>query len=339
MADVVDVRSKLAAQRAREREEAELVRRVERAIQSGDVHVDEFDDDLASRGCGGRWSCGLMSFGRGRRRHAKLASADAAAAQARDAGAADTAATSAGAGEASASVSVASAVGSSGSELGERLFGRRAGAVSKKQQAAAQLQAAAQSIARRVEQLAERKAETAQRVVSLKQAGKTAEAIAMLKRLKQVEKQHASASAAQIAIEQQVDMLAEADLQREVSAALTASLSTVKKRSKGLLSSAESAADDALELRDLNEDVAQALGGLQVDQYDDDELMAELNLMMADASAEAPAEAPVAVAVAATTPAPAAVAVAATTPAPATAARFPTAPTTAVPTGTAMAGV
>lgn len=323
--DVVDVRSKLAVQKAREREEAELMRKVERAIASGDVQIDDFDDDLASRGCGGRWSCGLSSFGRGRRRHAKLASADAAAAQARDAGAVGTAVASAGAGEASATAvaAVAAVSGSGGSELGERLFGRRAGAMSKKQQAAAQLQAAAQSIARRVEQLAERKAETAQRVMSLKQAGKTAEAIAMLKRLKQVEKQHASASAAQIAIEQQVDMLAEADLQREVSAALTASLSTVKKRSKGLLSSAESAADDALELRDLNEDVAQALGGLQLDQYDDDELMAELNMMMADAPADAQVAAPVA----------------ATAPAPATAARFPAAPTTAVPTATAMAGV
>ena len=65
---VVDVRSKQALQRAREREEAELIRRVEAAMAKGQLG-DDLEDELQTRGCGGRWSCGLL--GRGlRRRHA-----------------------------------------------------------------------------------------------------------------------------------------------------------------------------------------------------------------------------------------------------------------------------
>ena len=74
-----------------------------------------------------------------------------------------------------------------------------------------------------------------------------------------------------------------------MSAALNASLSTVKKKSKGLLSSAESAADDAMELKDLSEDVAQALGGMQLDAFDEDELLQELEAMVAPAPPEASA--------------------------------------------------
>jgi len=317
---VVDLRSKQALQRAREREEAELIRRVETAMAKGQLG-DDLEDELQTRGCGGRWSCGLI--GRGlRRRHAKLASADAAAANG--------VAMTAGAGELGATAATAgAAVAGSASE---RLFGRRAGTVSKKEAAVQKLHAAAESMAKRVEQLGARKSETAQRVLSLKQAGKTAEAVAMLKRLKQLEKQHASASATQIALEQQVDLLADAELQREVSAALTASLSTVKKKSKGLLSSAESAADDAMELRDLSDDVAQALGGLQLDQYDDDELLQELDAMVATESVSAPR----ASAAATPTATPAATATPTATPA-----QFPAAPT-AVPgaspsTGAAVA--
>ena len=102
-----------------------------------------------------------------------------------------------------------------------------------------------------------------------------------------------------------------------MSAALNASLSTVKKKSKGLLSSAESAADDAMELKDLSEDVAQALGGMQLDAFDEDELLQELEAMVAPAPPEASAAVAPSVAAAAVARMPAAPTTAATTPAPA----------------------
>ena len=158
-----------------------------------------------------------------------------------------------------------------------RIFGQRG----KQATAAMKLAQASESMQGRVDQLSAKLEETRKRAVALKQAGKGTEALQAMKRAKGIEKQLASAMGAHEAIERQVDLLAESELQKEVSAALSESVKTVKKKTKGLLSSTETAVDDSHEIKDLAEDVAQALGGLQsTDIYDDDELMEELNAMM-----------------------------------------------------------
>ena len=60
-------------------------------------------------------------------------------------------------------------------------------------------------------------------------------------------------------------------------------MATSKKRSKGLLSRTENAVDEAAELKDLAQDISQAMGGLQNDVWDEDELEAELAELAAPA--------------------------------------------------------
>tara|TARA_B110001452_G_scaffold266582_1_gene273833 strand:- start:60 stop:959 length:900 start_codon:yes stop_codon:yes gene_type:complete len=257
--EVVDVRSKLEVLRRRKAAETQLALKINEAVKSGEL---ELDDD-AVRGCVGRFSCGL--FGPGRRRAAKrqpLALGDAAAA----------------AGSATERVQSASAA---------RLFGQRG----KQATAATKLAQASESMQVRVDQLSAKLEETRKRAVALKQTGKGTEALQAMKRAKGIEKQLSSAMGAHEAIERQVDLLAESELQKEVSAALSESVKTVKKKTKGLLSSTETAVDDSHEIKDLADDVAQALGGLQSnDTYDDDELMEELNAIMGTDAADVEVE-------------------------------------------------
>ena len=102
-----------------------------------------------------------------------------------------------------------------------------------------------------------------------------------LKRAKALEAQAASTQSALDALEAQSDMLEQTALQREVAAAIGETAKTLKKDKK-LLSKAEDAVDAAGELRDLHADISSVMGELG-DQgkydYDDDELMAELNDM------------------------------------------------------------
>lgn len=251
--EVVDVRSKLEVLRQRKAAETQLALKINEAVKTGDLELD--DDGSAVRGCGGRFSCNL--FGLGRRRAGKrqpLALSDAASATERP-----------------QSASAA------------RIFGQRG----KQATATMKLAQASESMQSRVDQLSAKLEETRRRAVALKQAGKGTEALQAMKRAKGIEKQLGSAMGAHEAIERQVDLLAESELQKEVSAALSESVKTVKKKTKGLLSSTETAVDDSHEIKDLAEDVAQALGGLQsADTYDDDELMEELNAMMGTDAAD-----------------------------------------------------
>jgi hypothetical protein len=159
--------------------------------------------------------------------------------------------------------------------LDARVFGK----ATKQTDATQRLNHAAESVEAHVEQLAEkvRAAETRARELFAQQ--KKPEAIAALKRAKALQKQLETASATHAALERQVDVLAESALQREVASALSASVASTKKKTKGLLSKTENAVDSAVELKDFAEDVAQTLGGLQTDVYDDDDLLAELEDM------------------------------------------------------------
>lgn len=250
---IVDVKSKQDLLRQRKAAETHLAMRINDAIKTGEL---EADDDASGnvRGCGGRFVCNLFGLRRRRGKRHALALSDAAAV-------------------------------ASGTQSGERvqsatsarIFGQRG----KQATAAVKLAQASESMQVRVEQLSAKLDEARKRAMALKQAGKGAEALQVMKRAKGIEKQLQSAMAAHEAIERQVDLLAESELQKEVSAALSESVKTVKKKTKGLLSSTETAIDDASEIKDMADDVAQALGGLQSsDAYDDDELLEELNAMM-----------------------------------------------------------
>ena len=142
------------------------------------------------------------------------------------------------------------------------------------------------------EALGERAAAARTKAKALMAAGKKPEALAWLKKAKQAEGQHSNAVATHAALERQIDVLAESALQKEVATALSASVAVAKKKTVGLLSKTEDAVDSAVELKDFAEDVSQAFGGLQSDNYDDDELLEELQAMSMEEEIEEAMAAP-----------------------------------------------
>ena len=161
------------------------------------------------------------------------------------------------------------------SSMDARIFGQRG----KQATAADKLQHAAQSVQAHVESLSEKASLARAKAAEFMSQNNKAQALMQLKKAKAAEKQLETATATHAALESQVDVLEQSALQREVASALSASVATSKKRHKGLLSKAENAVDGAEEIKDMSEDVATALGGLQVEQWDEDELLAELEEM------------------------------------------------------------
>ncbi len=176
------------------------------------------------------------------------------------------------------------------SGLEKAVFGARSG---KTMTAAERLAQAAESVQAHASQLSGRGAAARARALELQMAGKKADALMALKRAKALEKQAATALSTHAALESQQDMLESSALQREIASALSASVATTKTKSKGLLSKTETAVDDAAELKDAFEEVSEALGGLQshYGDEDDEELLAELQTMVAEVPVAAPTEA------------------------------------------------
>ena len=160
------------------------------------------------------------------------------------------------------------------------------------------LEQAQGSLRERSERLQDRMNESRREAAMLMKLGKKTEALAAMKRAKNAEKQFLTASAAVDALDQQILALEEATLQQEIATALSSSVKKVKKQTKGLLNKTEQAVDGSAEVKDLAEDVNSALEGLQApNAHDDDELLEELQAMMADGEiqeAEAAATAPTA---------------------------------------------
>ena len=114
---------------------------------------------------------------------------------------------------------------------------------------------------------------------SMKAGNKTA-AMRELKRSKALEKQLATTQNVLDSMEAQSDLLEQTALQKQVASALGSSAKTLQKEKK-ILSSAESAVDQAAELRDLSHDLTDVLAGLEAPvDYDDDDLLAELQGMV-----------------------------------------------------------
>ena len=219
--------------------------RIDQRINRAMASLPPDDDDIQDTRCGGRGGCFPLPWRSGRQRVA------------RDDG-----------------LSVRSS-----SSADVRIFGQH------KQQTTAtdKLASAAKSVEAHVEQLSDKASLAKTRAAQLAAAGKKAEAMASLKKAKLLEKQLETATQTHAALETQVDVLAQSALQREVASALSASVATSKKRSKGRRSRTENAVDEAAELKDLAQDISQAMGGLQNDVWDEDELEAELAELAAPA--------------------------------------------------------
>ncbi len=155
----------------------------------------------------------------------------------------------------------------------------------------ARLEKAAEQMENHAEQLYAKAGASRSKAKALMGQGKKQEAMLSLKRAKALEKQAEVAASTHAAIEQQKEMLESSALQREVASALSASIATTKKKTRGLLEKAESAVDGSAELKDAVDDINEVMGGLaRVDDYDEDDLMEELELLARESHMEAAAE-------------------------------------------------
>ena len=180
-----------------------------------------------------------------------------------------------------AAVDAAATPGTAGAATGvqqssSRLFGI------KKADPHAKLAEAAATMEQRNQQLESRAAserEEAKRQMAL---GQKSSAMRALKKAKMTEKQLEANAAALMAVEQQMDLMAQAQMQKQVASAL-ASSSKGMKAQKQLLKNAESAVDDASEARDMADDLGQVMTEFASNgngDADDEELMDELQSMV-----------------------------------------------------------
>ncbi|MGZ0213645.1 MAG: Snf7 family protein [Actinomycetales bacterium] len=166
-------------------------------------------------------------------------------------------------------------------EMHRAVFGL-AGA--KKADPAAKLDEAAQVMRARIAQLDERAVEGKAEAARLMKAGQKAQAMRALKKAKAVEAQAEANQSSLMAVEQQVDMLAQAAMQKTLASALATTSKSMKKDAKAL-GKAEAAIDDAAEARDMASDLNTVMADFAhsgAGEVDEDELMAELEGMMAE---------------------------------------------------------
>lgn len=176
-------------------------------------------------------------------------------------------------------------------ELHRAVFGL-AGASKKGADPAAKLEEAAQVMRARIAQLEERARDQRQMALVAQKAGQKAVALRELKKAKAVEAQVEANQASVMAVEQQVDMLAQAAMQKTLANALATTSKSMKKDAKAL-GKAEAAIDDAQEARDMASDLNQVMAdfaGNSTEGLDEDELFLELESMVAEASGAPPAD-------------------------------------------------
>ena len=168
-----------------------------------------------------------------------------------------------------------------GSKIVERLVGRN----KSENTEYLRIEEATKSVQSRLAILQERLHSARQRALTAKRQSNNEEALREMKRVKAVEKQLATATAALEALERQEDMLAQSTLQRELAVALSTTNKEVKKKHKGLLGFAEKTIDQAVELKDDAEDIGAVFDGLvgSTDTgVDDDDLLKELDDLVAE---------------------------------------------------------
>ena len=156
--------------------------------------------------------------------------------------------------------------------------------------ASEKLEEALAAMRARVEQLELRAQEGRVEAARLAKAGQKTAALRALKKAKAVDAQVASNQAAVDAVEQQLDTLSQAAMQKTLASALASTSATMKKDAKAL-SKAETAIEDAQEARDMATDLNQVMAEFAQSgngYEDEDELLAELNAMVAEQDAPAP---------------------------------------------------
>lgn len=165
-------------------------------------------------------------------------------------------------------------------EVNSRIFGL-AGA-KKASDPAHMLEQAASVMKARIEQLECRASEQRVEAARLMKAGQKQAAMRALKKAKQLEASVAANSASLDAVEQQVDLLAQAAVQKTLTSALETTSKTMQKDKK-MVARAEKAVDDVSEVRDMAEDLNAAMNELAnhgANDIDEDELLEELEVMM-----------------------------------------------------------
>jgi hypothetical protein len=139
---------------------------------------------------------------------------------------------------------------------------------------------AAATLKSRLLQMESRAASEREEAKAALKMGQKSSALRLLKRAKMTDKQVEAAQQSLLAIEQQVDLMAQAAMQKEIASALATS-SKGMKANKKMVKNAEAAVDDAQEARDMAEDLSNALSELGAnDNGDDDELLQELQDMV-----------------------------------------------------------
>lgn len=156
-----------------------------------------------------------------------------------------------------------------------------------KAHAAARLDEAASLLSERIENLEQRMASAREEAKIRMQAGQKSNALRALKRSKMLELSLSQASTALGALDRQRELFAEAELNKQVTGAISDTMKTMKKTCKAAnLSGAERAIDDAQDvqdgLTDLNDVMSQfSASGLSAAGADDeDALLDELNAMV-----------------------------------------------------------
>lgn len=195
------------------------------------------------------------------------------------------------AGTASDQASSSAPVASKSLEVNSRIFGL-AGA-KKASDPAKMLEQAASVMRARIEQLEQRAAEQRSEAARLVRAGQKAQAMRALKKAKQLEGSVSANCASLDAVEQQVDLLAQAAVQQTLTSALETTSKSMKAK-KNVVARAERAVDDVVEVRDMADDLNSAISELanhSSQDVDEDMLEEELEAMMQASEAEGQASA------------------------------------------------
>jgi hypothetical protein len=151
---------------------------------------------------------------------------------------------------------------------------------------------AALSMQNRIQDLECRAASERAEAKRLMGLGSKSSAMRALKRAKATEKQLEANQASLLAVEQQVDLMAQAQMQKQIASALASSSKGMKAQKK-LLKHAENAVDDASEARDMADDLGQVMADFASNgnHDDDDDLMDELRQMMDEPPTQPPEQA------------------------------------------------
>lgn len=162
---------------------------------------------------------------------------------------------------------------------------------------AKKLDQAAQIMRGRIQQLESRAAEQRVEALKMQRTGQKPSALRALKKAKQIESQIVANQASLDACEQQVDLLAQAAMQKTLTSALASTSKTMRADTK-MLNKAEQAIDDASEARDMANDLSSVVAEFASNGHgdvDDEELLEELQQMVENDVPPQPSSALVAV--------------------------------------------